>query len=300
MLPSSPASRARTGVIVPSAASSLLPCPPCAPLDHAGQEPRAPSSRRGPLEECGVAENRRFYLVREDGRLFAGVHHGPLVRARAEWDDAGDRLALALPDGTVVDGTVRLGRRSSRTSGGIALPAASSRALGGSASTSRAAAPPRQGGRAGRRRGHRAGHARLRGVGRRARATGRPRRRRRPPLPNADRDRGVRARGGHVEGPDLPLGEALVEVTGPFPAARRRRAIPPPASETSTRCGRSPPTVDGATARTSISASTRECSSPAASASAIPSRPPLEAGLGDEGLLALVDLAGLGDPAEIM
>jgi uncharacterized protein len=61
------------------------------------------------LEACGVAENRRFYLVREDGRLFAGVHHGPLVRARAEWDEEDDRLIIFLPDGGVVDGAVRLG-----------------------------------------------------------------------------------------------------------------------------------------------------------------------------------------------
>lgn len=61
------------------------------------------------LEDCGVAENRRFYLVREDGRLFAGVHHGPLVRARAEWDDANDRLIISFPDGSVVDGAVGLG-----------------------------------------------------------------------------------------------------------------------------------------------------------------------------------------------
>ena len=61
------------------------------------------------LEECGVAENRRFYLVREDGRLFAGLHHGPLVRVRAEWDEAHDRLALHFPDGSVVDGAIRLG-----------------------------------------------------------------------------------------------------------------------------------------------------------------------------------------------
>jgi uncharacterized protein len=61
------------------------------------------------LEECGVAANRRFYLVREDGRLFSGVHHGPLVQVRAEWDEAADRLELAFPDGTVVEDDVRLG-----------------------------------------------------------------------------------------------------------------------------------------------------------------------------------------------
>ncbi|MGH3115302.1 MAG: MOSC domain-containing protein [Gaiellaceae bacterium] len=61
------------------------------------------------LDEHGVAANRRFYLVREDGRLFSGLQHGPLVRVRAEWDEEADRLALSFPDGTVVADEVRLG-----------------------------------------------------------------------------------------------------------------------------------------------------------------------------------------------
>ena len=61
------------------------------------------------LDGHGVAANRRFYLVREDGRLFSGLQHGPLVRVRAEWDEDADRLSLHFPDGTVVDGEVRLG-----------------------------------------------------------------------------------------------------------------------------------------------------------------------------------------------
>ncbi|HEX2045473.1 MAG TPA: MOSC domain-containing protein [Gaiellaceae bacterium] len=61
------------------------------------------------LERFGVAENRRFYLVREDGRLLAGVHHGPLVEVRAGWDEAAGRLRLAFPDGSVVEDEVRLG-----------------------------------------------------------------------------------------------------------------------------------------------------------------------------------------------
>ena len=61
------------------------------------------------LDEHGVAANRRFYLVREDGRLFSGLQHGPLVRVRAEWDEEADRLALLFPDGRVVADEVRLG-----------------------------------------------------------------------------------------------------------------------------------------------------------------------------------------------
>jgi hypothetical protein len=61
------------------------------------------------LDEHGVAANRRFYLVREDGRLFSGLQHGPLVRVRAEWDEEADRLSLLFPDGTAVAGEVQLG-----------------------------------------------------------------------------------------------------------------------------------------------------------------------------------------------
>lgn len=60
------------------------------------------------LEACGVATNRRFYLVREDGRLLAGLHHGPLVRVRADWDEEADRLALTFPDGARLEETLRL------------------------------------------------------------------------------------------------------------------------------------------------------------------------------------------------
>jgi uncharacterized protein YcbX len=63
------------------------------------------------LDEHGVATNRRFYLVREDGRLFSGLHFGPLVQVGAVWDEDGDRLSLTFPDGTVVEETVRLGEQ---------------------------------------------------------------------------------------------------------------------------------------------------------------------------------------------
>jgi uncharacterized protein len=61
------------------------------------------------LEACGVAANRRFYLVREDGRLLAGLHHGPLVQVRADWDEAPERLTLSFPDGRRVEDVVRQG-----------------------------------------------------------------------------------------------------------------------------------------------------------------------------------------------
>ncbi len=60
------------------------------------------------LEPFGVAADRRFYLIREDGRLLAGVHHGPLALVRADWDALHDRLRLTFPDGAVVEDDVRL------------------------------------------------------------------------------------------------------------------------------------------------------------------------------------------------
>jgi hypothetical protein len=60
------------------------------------------------LDPFGVAADRRFYLIREDGRLLAGVHHGPLALVLADWDALRDRLRLTFPDGTVVEDDVRL------------------------------------------------------------------------------------------------------------------------------------------------------------------------------------------------
>jgi uncharacterized protein len=60
------------------------------------------------LTPAGVAGDRSFYLLDEDGRLFKGKHHGPLVRIRPEYDAARDRLTLAFPDGARVEAPVRL------------------------------------------------------------------------------------------------------------------------------------------------------------------------------------------------
>ena len=60
------------------------------------------------LEHFGVARDRRFYLIREDGRLLAGLHHGPLALVRANWEPEPDRLTLTFPDGRVVEGEVEL------------------------------------------------------------------------------------------------------------------------------------------------------------------------------------------------
>jgi uncharacterized protein YcbX len=57
----------------------------------------------------GVAGNRRFWLVDEDGRLFNNKRSGPIVRIRPEWDEESRTLALTLPDGERVEGVVELG-----------------------------------------------------------------------------------------------------------------------------------------------------------------------------------------------
>lgn len=58
------------------------------------------------LHDHGVTENRRFYLIGEDGRR-AGVMEIPsLVQIAAVYDAGADRLTLRFPDGNVVDGVV--------------------------------------------------------------------------------------------------------------------------------------------------------------------------------------------------
>lgn len=54
------------------------------------------------LDVAGVRENRRFFLTRDDGRLFRGAYHGPLVRIRPQYDAASERLTLHFPDGSAV------------------------------------------------------------------------------------------------------------------------------------------------------------------------------------------------------
>lgn len=61
----------------------------------------------------GVADDRRYTLLTDDGRIFDATKFGPLVqvRARLTKTDAGEHLALRLPDGEVAAGDVELGER---------------------------------------------------------------------------------------------------------------------------------------------------------------------------------------------
>ena len=61
------------------------------------------------LTHAGVAGDRRFWLVDRNRRLVNGKGHPELMRVRPEWDETSRRLALAFPDGSVVEGEVEPG-----------------------------------------------------------------------------------------------------------------------------------------------------------------------------------------------
>jgi uncharacterized protein YcbX len=59
----------------------------------------------------GVADDRRYSLHTEDGRIFDATKHGALVQLRAtlERDDETERLTVELPSGERIEGDVALG-----------------------------------------------------------------------------------------------------------------------------------------------------------------------------------------------
>jgi len=61
------------------------------------------------LEPFGVAANRRFFVVDEDGRRYGQIRDGTMARIQPEYDEAGERLTLRFPDGDVADGVPGLG-----------------------------------------------------------------------------------------------------------------------------------------------------------------------------------------------
>jgi uncharacterized protein YcbX len=61
------------------------------------------------LTPAGVAGDRRFWLVDVEKRLVNGKRHPELMRVHPQWDEASRRLALAFPDGSVVEGQVEPG-----------------------------------------------------------------------------------------------------------------------------------------------------------------------------------------------
>jgi len=61
------------------------------------------------LEPFGVAANRRFFVVDEDGRRYGQIRDGTLVRIEPSYDETSGALTLRFPDDTVVDGVPQLG-----------------------------------------------------------------------------------------------------------------------------------------------------------------------------------------------
>jgi uncharacterized protein YcbX len=61
------------------------------------------------LTQAGVVGDRRFWLVDRDRRLVNGKGHPELMLVHPVWDEASRRLALAFPDGSVVEGDVEPG-----------------------------------------------------------------------------------------------------------------------------------------------------------------------------------------------
>jgi uncharacterized protein len=61
------------------------------------------------LGPAGAAGDRRFWLVTAGGRLVNDKSHASLVQVRPSWDESTRRLAIAFPDGELVEGTVEPG-----------------------------------------------------------------------------------------------------------------------------------------------------------------------------------------------
>lgn len=59
------------------------------------------------LRSDGAAGNRRFFVIDERDRMVSGKALGDLCSVIADYDDAGDRLSLTFPDGSVVDAAVQ-------------------------------------------------------------------------------------------------------------------------------------------------------------------------------------------------
>jgi MOSC domain-containing protein len=60
------------------------------------------------LDRDGVRENRRFFLIDEQGAMVNATHLGALQTIVSDYDDTGRRLSLTFPDGRTLDGEVRL------------------------------------------------------------------------------------------------------------------------------------------------------------------------------------------------
>lgn len=55
------------------------------------------------LTSTGIPQNRRFFLIDEDGGLFSAPDLGPLVRIVSAYDPNAELLTLTFPDGATVE-----------------------------------------------------------------------------------------------------------------------------------------------------------------------------------------------------
>ncbi|MEO8422432.1 MAG: MOSC N-terminal beta barrel domain-containing protein [Actinomycetota bacterium] len=60
------------------------------------------------LGDVGVAQDRLFYVVDDDGRLLSGARFGPLQTIRPSYDPDREHLRLTFPDGSVAQGDAAL------------------------------------------------------------------------------------------------------------------------------------------------------------------------------------------------
>ena len=67
------------------------------------------------LSRDGVAENRRFYFINKQGRLFNASRGPALLTLTSAYDLESERLAICFPDGRKVEGTVPTEGRSITT-----------------------------------------------------------------------------------------------------------------------------------------------------------------------------------------
>lgn len=74
------------------------------------------------LESFGVAENRRFHIVDDEGRRYGQIRNGTLVRIAPSYDGEADLLSLLFPDGDVVAAEVVLGEQIVTDFYGRAVP----------------------------------------------------------------------------------------------------------------------------------------------------------------------------------
>ena len=64
---------------------------------------------RAVLGKPGIAGDRAFFIVGQDGKLFTQREHGPLVMIKAAYDVTTEVLELTFPDGSLVSGVVQPG-----------------------------------------------------------------------------------------------------------------------------------------------------------------------------------------------